>query len=1203
MTFLRSVRLKGFKTFARPTELDFEPGVTVIIGPNGSGKSNIADAVLWALGEQSPTSLRGRTMQDVIFSGTDGRRPGALAEVGLVFENNAGMFPVDYAEVEISRRLLRDGSSEYRLNGSACRLLDIQELVAGAGLGREMHSVISQGKVDELVNSTSQSRRALVEEAAGLGHYKKRRDRALAKLDRVRVNLERVSAVEREVRGVLRPLKLQVTAAERFAQATEELAVAQTRRSVRELLDLRREIGTCESRVAATEDRRRETEEVLAGVRAERAREEESFAAALLERERVSELFHAARAGTDRLRSRAGILAQRVARSVAEATRATRRREAAEEELGIIQAGRSAFGDAPIQSVSRLERVTQAALSVTGDLDELRPRFEAAVKADDDRKDGVFELETARSRLVQEREFLRRQVDEQALRARELAAREQEAEEGVAALAASVQAHEATSAETLRSAEVAAAAAAAAADAARRAEAAHREAIVGVREEQAVLEAVSARTAVLRDVCVRREGLPKAARTLLGASPGAALVTEVVNVRAGFERAVVVALGPLASAVIVSGSRDVTLVRDADGPVEIVWPGGLPSPTGRGGTVPAGADGTSVPAANVVEERVFLDLWEVVEGPPEVLGALRALVPPTVLAAGPYVTEDRPDVASGIRVVYRDGQVRQGTLHGARRGEAGAEALLAARAELEAREEERAARAEVLEGLRAAVAAAEAEVAVAAAAATAQETAARETARAVAAAADQLDVLRRRLGDAESRMVEVRARRERDQETMAAVSRDLVRVAGLLDATGDTLDQARHALRAGRDEVESLRGDLSRLEGKRAQATLLQVRLKERLRAEREQHERAEARHAALMQEVLSARRQEQAWDRLTPTLHSLHAVAAAMADRFEELVSRLQRKVELSRESGDDFSRVLKDLGQREADLQNDLAGEAERLIEAQVSLAHMSDKAAERERALAELRSRHLGPRTVTEDDVRGLAITDLAATEARLQRRLDAMGPVNPLAEQEYRETEERAGFLAEQRRDLEASLDELSGVIADLDGHIESTFSEMFSATQKNFADMVQLLFPGGRGVLRLEEPRSPEGSEDLGEPGEREAAGIVLEIKPPRKAPRSMSLLSGGEKALAALSFLFALFLARPCPFYVLDEVEAALDDMNLGRFLTLVKRYQNQTQFIIITHQRRTMEIADTIYGVAMDADGTSRVLSRRLSVGGAAQS
>jgi len=217
----------------------------------------------------------------------------------------------------------------------------------------------------------------------------------------------------------------------------------------------------------------------------------------------------------------------------------------------------------------------------------------------------------------------------------------------------------------------------------------------------------------------------------------------------------------------------------------------------------------------------------------------------------------------------------------------------------------------------------------------------------------------------------------------------------------------------------------------------------------------------------------------------------------------------------------------------------------------------------------------------------------------------GPVNPLAEQEYRETEERAGFLAEQRRDLEASLDELSGVIADLDRHIESTFAEMFSATQKNFADMVQLLFPGGRGLLRLEDqPVAEVSSEGDEQPtGEREGPGIVLEIKPPRKAPRSMSLLSGGEKALAALSFLFALFLARPCPFYVLDEVEAALDDMNLGRFLTLVKRYQDQTQFIIITHQRRTMEIADTIYGVAMDADGTSRVLSRRLSLGGAARS
>jgi len=441
--------------------------------------------------------------------------------------------------------------------------------------------------------------------------------------------------------------------------------------------------------------------------------------------------------------------------------------------------------------------------------------------------------------------------------------------------------------------------------------------------------------------------------------------------------------------------------------------------------------------------------------------------------------------------------------------------------------------------------------------------------------------------------------------TDVATSRKRVELqAEQLQKTATKLEHGRQALRAARENVEALRRDLSRLEAKRAQAAVLEVRLKERLRGQSEERERVAAQRVALIRVVESARRQEGAFAGLLPVLRDLYAVTEGLAQGVEGTVAGLQQQVDRSRAAGDDFAQALKDHGRREADLQNELSGEAERLVEVQVALAHLGDRAAERERQLADLRRRHLAPRQVTETEVERLLPADLAATEARLQRRLETMGPVNPLAEQEYRETEERASFLAEQRRDLEASLDELAGVIDDLERHIESTFADMFETTQRHFTDMVHLLFPGGRGVLRLEE--QPAGR-PLGDDGEdvvlREGPGIVLEIKPPRKAPRSMSLLSGGEKALAALSFLFALFLARPCPFYVLDEVEAALDDVNLGRFLSLVKRYQDQTQFIIITHQRRTMEIADTLYGVAMDADGTSRVLSRRLSVAGAGQS
>jgi len=1150
-------------------------------------------------------------MQDVIFSGSDGQRPGAVAEVALVFENRAGMFPVDYAQVEISRRLLRDGSSEYRLNGSGCRLLDIQELVAGAGLGREMHSVISQGKVDELVNSTPQIRRSLVEEAAGLGRYKKRRDRAQAKLEKVRVNLDRVSAVEREVRGALRPLKLQVTAAERFAQATEELAAVQARRALVELLDLRGQIADRDAQLAAVEARRRQVDTVLTALRDERAREEERFTAALLERERVSAVLHTARAEAERMRTHAAALGQRLVRAASEASRATRRREAGDEELALAETRLRALADIPTHSAARLGRVAEAAGTVATSLGEIRPRFQAALEAEDNRKDAVFELEAARSRLVQEREFLQRRVKEYGARALDVTAGETEAAAGVEALAQVAQEREKEFGEAQTRSDGLAEAAAEAALNARRIEETSRGLAADLRAAEAALETLTGRSAVLRDVCRRREGVPDAARAALAAVHGAALVVELLHVRPGYERAVAAALGPLASAVVLSGGRDDSAVSAADGPIEVVWPEEIdvPRPVPSVGGEER-VDGGGVGAAGV---DGFLDLWDVVDGPAGLIAALRLLLPPTLAqvadsAAGEGVTvapyAPVAGLGSAVRVVHADGRVVHGRLHGARRGEAGAEALLAARSELDGLESERAAARSTVERTRADASAAAAAVAAATQAAATLEAEARAAARAAASAADDLLVVRRRLEDAEARLTEMRARHERDRELVAGLSDDLSRVQQAFDDTAAELEHERQGLRAAREDLDAFRRDLSRLEAKRAQAALLEVRLRERLRGQTEERDRVEAQRATLIRVVKSARKQEESLARLLPILQELHDVTEGLAQEIEGEAGRLQRQVDLSRAAGDDFARALKDHGRREADLQNELSNEAERLVEVQVALAHLGDRVAERERDLADLRRRHLAPRQVTEAEVEGIERAELAAAEVRLQRRLETMGAVNPLAEQEYRETEERAAFLAEQRRDLEAGLEELAQVIDDLEDHIESTFAEMFESTQRHFTDMIQLLFPGGRGVLRLEEQSAGTPREDDEEEAvPREGPGIVLEIKPPRKAPRSMSLLSGGEKALAALSFLFALFLARPCPFYVLDEVEAALDDVNLGRFLSLVKRYQDQTQFIIITHQRRTMEIADTLYGVAMDADGTSRVLSRRLSATGTRQS
>ena len=1181
MAFVRSIRLRGFKTFARPTELGFEPGVTVIIGPNGSGKSNIADGVLWALGEQSPSTLRGRSMQDVIFAGSDGQRAGGLAEVTLVFENTSGMFPLDFAEVELTRRLLRDGSSEYRLNGSPCRLLDIQELAAGVGLGREMHSVISQGKVDELVNSTPQTRRALVEEAAGLGVYKKRRDRAQSKLEKVRTNLDRVAAVEREVRSALRPLKLQVTAAERFADATEDAACLRAQLALLEISELRARSIVMEADGRAAALRRAALEATLEGLRQERAREEDEFTAALQERERLTALYHRSRAEVDRVRGRASSLQQRRFRVDGDAARVGRRLEQIEEELSAVTARLVSLGDGPGHAGRRLERVQVMAQAIGDSLGALRPRLEAETRDEEDLREQVFELEAARSRLIQEREFLQKQVDEQSKRAEDLASREEEAARTVAELECAVQVAAEALGEAERKKSERAEESARVVNELEQAKEAFEQARTAERNAEEEAAALETRISVLDDVCSRREGVPDAAREILGRAADSALVADVVRVQRGFERAVAAALGPLASAVVVRTGRDLALL-DRGGPVEIIWPGEGPVRVADP-PPPAGGKG-------------LVGLWDVLDGPADVLAALRSLLPPTYIAPAEGAVET--SVGDASRLVTRDGRVLHGTLHGARRGEAGAQALLSARSELSDLTTRRAESVARLETARASVGDARSALAEAEERARECEAEAREAAQEAAVASGRLEALRRKSGDEQIRRSELRERREHDARAVEDLSGDLHRVTDTLAETGRESERTRLEMRVVRDRSETMRRDLSHLERKRAQASLVEVRLKERLRAYNEERGWAETQRVNLERDAAQARRQSRALAALMPILGELEEVTQELAEVAARQVAELGTQVEQSRQAGEGFGEALKELGRREADVQKELTDEAGRAVEIEVALARLVDRMDERERELGELRKRHLAPRQLTAEHVAGRSADDIEAELARVQRRLESMGPVNPLAEQEYRETEERAAFLSEQRGDLDASLSELKDVIGDLEQHIETTFGDIFEAARGHFSDMVQILFPGGKGMLRLEEEPSgrPAAAEDDDGETVTPLPGIVLEIKPPKKAPRSMSLLSGGEKALAAIAFLFALFLARPCPFYVLDEVEAALDDVNLGRFLSLVRRYQDQTQFIIITHQRRTMEIADTLYGVAMDADGTSRVLSRRLT-------
>jgi chromosome segregation protein len=1186
MVHLHSVRLRGFKTFAKPTELTFEPGVTVIIGPNGSGKSNIADAVLWVLGEQSPGNLRGRSMQDVIFSGPEGRRSSAVAEVSLVFDNGSGSLPLEGIELEVTRRLTRDAGSEYRLNGNGCRLLDVQDLVGGLGLGREMHSVVSQGKVEALLNSTPEARRAMVEEAAGLGRFKKRRDRARGKLERTRQNLLRVADIEREVKTALRPLKQQVAAAERFAEATEEWAVAKGRSVLRALVEALDSLAKVQEQLDREESRREEIEGHLVELRKQRSAEEDSLTAALEERERLGAAFHQTRAGAGYLESRTVSLRQRLVRMEGELDRARRRHDLARSEAA-SHAARLEEVMAATADEGRLAAVGGWVEALRRELEKSLPAYRAAGAAEDDLKDSVFELEAARSRALQDREFLRRETEERGRVDTELAelvagaaARLERLEEERSGLEKDLAAAE----EAVFSAERDLSAAGRGRGEARALaeEALRTEAALGE-----ILAGVESRQAVLGDVLARREGAPAGVQELLDASGGCRPLTEVLSVEPGYERALAAALGPLIQAVVVPETYELARALEAKGPFEVIREVG---DDGRSGHQADRPEGTR-------------ELWEVVSGPEGVVNALQRLIVPTaVIVEGDRLGKTPCDVGEKgrekiWRLVSRSGEVLEDGVHVARRHEVGAETLLKARNELAEASKEResllTSRAEAREATeRAATAVAQAEDLF-----RQQEERLHQAGRGLAALRGDYDLQSRRLEEARLQRTELEGRKERESGLVEQMLCELSVVEEAVTAKESELERARASLREVQADVETMRRTVGRLEEKKGQAALLEVRLRERCRSHENERARALAQRDSAAVEVARCERRVDSLERYVPIVTALLLVAGQLAESAQAAASDLGSLVEARRADTDGAARVMRDWGSVEAESQRELDALVNRSTELRVDQARLQDRKMVLEGELTELRRRHLSPRGLVPADVAGEDADSLDAAVERAERRRERIGPVNPLAEQECAEMEERARFLEEQRRDLEASLAQLEDVISELDEHIERVFAEIFGATRENFSSVMASVFPGAKGTLKLTEPK-PRGAAPESEDEEEteQAGGIALEVKFANKSPRSLSLLSGGEKAMTAIAFLFSLFLARPCPFYILDEVEASLDDINIRRFLSLVRKYRERTQFIIITHQRQTMEVADTLYGVTLESDGTSRVLSRRLA-------
>ena len=1060
---LKSITLKGFKSFPDRTRLEFSPGVSVIVGPNGSGKSNITDAVLWALGEQSPLNVRGASMQDVIFAGAHGVQARTEAEVEVVIDNGGGRVDLPLSEIAIARRLDRAGDGEYRINGARCRLADVAEVLSDTGLGKEMHSVVSQGRVTAIVTSKPRDRRVLIEEAAGLGKHRKRRRRAQLKLDRTQDNLDRALDVEREARTRLRPLKRQAEAAElherlerQTLEARWELARDGARAARAALADAERAAAAARAAAAGVEAE-------LVAVAQRREAAEAALASRGAEREELSSRFHAARSAAERIEARMEA-ARDGAASVAD--RAVRRRALVE----ALEA--EADGDAP----------------------------------DDSAEQRIAELEAELEQLA---------ADRADRLARELA----DIEERRVAAAAEAERLAAVAAERA----AARAEADAAAEAAR---AARREAETGADRARREAARIGADLASVNQFL----------RTHAGAPGGARALADALRAEAGYELALTAVLGPrLRAAVAADLAEARTLVER----------------TGRDGGAALVAPAAGAPTAGDAGGDPLLTH---VQAADEAGAALAAR-----LLAGVRVVEslDAVDASFDGVAVTREGLVYDGRARELRRVPVGGEdRVLAERNRRDAliAESERAAGAE--QAARAALEAAVAAVREADARRDEVDRAAREAARAHADAQE-----------AERHCVRAAEQRRRSPDDEASATRRA--------QIGAALTAERRLLERAAREREA--------------------------RVRRIEHERARA----------------AADDALLPLAERLGAALAAAVAAVRERVAAFEAALRAEREAGDRLAGELRACAQQEAQVQARLKARGEDVTRAEVRAQQARDQAAEAAQELSALADR-LG--LEAEPAAEPLPADERAALSGRierLQRRREQLGPVNPLAKQEYDEAVAHVEELEHQREDLETAIRELRGVIRDTDQKIKDAFEETFTAAARNFEDVVAQLFPGGRGRLRLvredagprpvlgggdEDAPAPEAVEEAleaaaeaEEKGAEDLMGVEIEITPAGKATKRLSLLSGGEKSLTALAFLFAVFLARPCPFYILDEVEAALDDINIDRFLTVLRQYSDRAQFIVVTHQKRTMEAADCLYGVSMGGNGVSKVVSRRL--------
>ncbi|QBJ92526.1 chromosome segregation protein SMC [Streptomyces seoulensis] len=1311
---LKALTLRGFKSFASATTLRFEPGITCVVGPNGSGKSNVVDALSWVMGEQGAKSLRGGKMEDVIFAGTTGRPPLGRAEVSLTIDNSDRALPIEYAEVTITRTMFRNGGSEYRINGDTCRLLDIQELLSDSGIGREMHVIVGQGRLDSVLHADPMGRRAFIEEAAGVLKHRKRKEKALRKLEAMKANLARVQDLTDELRRQLKPLGRQAAVARRAAVIQADLRDARLRLLADDLVRLRQALGAEIADEAALKERKDTAERELRQALQREAQLEDEVRRLAPRLQRAQQTFYELSQLAERVRGTVSLAEARVrsATSAPPEERRGRDPEDLEREAARVR-----------EQEAELEAALEAARHALDDTVAHRAELESALTAEErrlkdvaraiaDRREGLARLSgkvgAARSRAAS----AQAEIDRLAAGRDEAQERAVHAQEEYETLKAEVEGLDADDADLAERYE---AARLRLADA-EHALAAARDAVTGAERERAALRA---RHDALALGLRRKDGTGAllAARDRLTGILGPA--AELLTVTPGHETALAAALATSADALavttpaaaaeairhlhkedagrasllvaggpppvpgtterggLIAGQRRPDLavgaVRPGETSASVERDAGLPGPTlgedargfgdgsGAVGERLAAGGGRSAESSASVERAAGVPApasgaagdggsagWDaggfgdgpqdglpvgssdpvggsvgtapadprtpapapgghsfaadLVRAPVELMGAVRRLLRGVVvvgtLEEAEGVVYARPELVA----VTAEGDLLGA--HFAQGGSAGAPSLLEVQAsvdeaagaltELAVRCEELARAHEEAAGTRAEVAALVEEVGERRRAADREKShvaqqlgrlagqargAAGEAERSVAAAARAQEALERAVAEAEEL-----AERLAVAEEMPAEEEPDTSVRDRLSADGanarQTEMEARLQVRTHEERVKGLAGRADSLD--RA------------ARAEREARARAERRRARLRHEA---------------------AVAGAVADGARQLLAHIEVSLARSRRERD-AAEAAKGVRERElsdargtgrelkAELdkltdsvhRGEVLGAEKRLRIEQLEARALDELGVEPEGLVAEYGPLQPVPPSLPAD---GEELPEdpghprnqprpfhRAEQEKRLkaaERAYQQLGKVNPLALEEFAALEERHKFLSEQLEDLKKTRTDLLRVVKEVDERVEQVFTEAFRDTAREFEGVFSRLFPGGEGRLVLTDP------DDM------LATGVDVEARPPGKKVKRLSLLSGGERSLTAVAMLVAIFKARPSPFYVMDEVEAALDDTNLQRLIGIMRELQESSQLVVITHQKRTMEVADALYGVSMQGDGVSKVISQRL--------